>query len=115
MIRKSLYAVGIAVACLQIAIASGLLVIAYSDSFGVLRIAENGEKIVAQLAALQERQGAATPGSAQLRSMMQTNYLAFRKIGQLIAWVAGAIMLTAVVQLVVLVTLRRGGAAGSDG
>lgn len=114
MISKSLYAVGIAVAVLQVAIASGLLVIAYSDSFGVLRIAENGEKIVAQVTALQERQGSATPASAQLRSMMQTNYLAFRQVGQLIAWVAVAIMLTAVVQLVVLVILRQGRAGGSD-
>lgn len=114
MISKYLFAVGIAVAFLQIAIASGLLVIAYSDSFGVLRIAENGEKIVAQVTALQERQGAATPGSAQLRSMMQTNYLAFRQVGQLIAWVAVAIMLTAVVQVVVFVILRQERGAGSN-
>lgn len=107
MSSKALIWLGVLVCLFQLAIALGLFVVAYSDAFGLARIAANGEKIVEQLGQLDQRTGAQPPVSGQLRPLLQANNQAFRQLGALAGWVAGAILLTAIIQLCTLLALAR--------
>jgi hypothetical protein len=109
---KGLFAVSAALAIFQMLIAVGLFVVAYSDTFGLEHIATNGEKIVQQLGQLEQRAGPPSGepqsvGGGQLRTLLQANNHAFRQLGKLAAWIATALLLSALLQLGVAYILAR--------
>lgn len=112
MSNRGLLILWVAVTVFQALIAVGLFAVAYSDAFGLERIAANGEKIVQQLSQLEQRAGS-PPGesqpvaSGQLRTLLQTNNHAFRQLSKLAAWVGGALLVSALLQLGVLFVLTR--------
>lgn len=112
MSNRGLAVVWVVVTLFQVFIALGLFVIAYSDTFGLERIAADGEKIVERLNQLEQRAGS-QPGESQvaaagqLRPLLQANNNAFRQLGKLAAWMGGALLVCALLQLGTLLLLTR--------
>jgi hypothetical protein len=112
MSNRGLFGLGIVVTLIQVLIALGLLFVAYSDTFGLARITDNGEEIVQRASQLDQRANSQSgvsqpPTSGQLRALLQASDLALRQLGKLIAGVGDVLLIAAVIQLAVLLVLRR--------
>src|SRR5882672_10116619 len=102
----------VATSIFQVLIAIGLLLISYSDGFGLAQIATNGETILEQMDKMEQNPIPQSSSAAQstaglLRPLLTSTNQAFQQLSSLLGWVGAYLLISGLLQLVALVILAQ--------